>query len=263
MGIAHFLQPGAQWSAESPEVVNFYQQGKTRYKHTGLTVGKSKPCEFVGRALKSLGIQTQSSFNRRTRTYEVKEDSPIYTAIYESVSRRICNRLADIKPTLNWEAILISAKTPETQLEQGTQAAHLPLNCYINIAEGVTMKPMPEIDLVAGSREFIREALADNLLDWGGLQTYFANIHGDVKQAVWSQLTGIEQEQLKKLQPTNKAEEFAKLLLEGIKFNRDTESLEASFRDANQLLAILDAEQQRIFIDCLPRKYHNRIVIEV
>lgn len=273
MGISHFLEPGVQWSAESPEVIDFYQRGKTRYKHTGLTVGKSKPCEFLGRALKSLGFKTQSNYQHKMRLYQIQEDSPIYSAIYESVSRRILSRLSELKPKVNWfttleqrekegskeEAAAVSDKTSEINSEQGIQAQHLPHNCYINIVEGLLTPATVEIDLVLGSREFIREALADNLLDWGALQTYFANVDDGIKQAVWTQFTPIEQQQLRNLQPTSKAEEFAKLFLDTIKSQPDSSSLGDLFTDANQLLALLDGEQRQIFMDCLPRKYHSDI----
>jgi len=132
MGIDFFLQPGAEWTGETPEVLEFFKQAKEHEKYTRYIVGNSNPCQFVGIVLKSLGINTESSTDRKLRTYRIKADDPMATAIYEAVGKRLMTKLIESRPTVNWELILNPSQAAETQAQQVTQPAHTLGNSYIN-----------------------------------------------------------------------------------------------------------------------------------
>jgi hypothetical protein len=133
MGIGYFLAPGAEWSEDSPEVLNFYQKAKNPKiaRITGFNVGKSKPCEFIGRTvLRSFGLKTESRQVReqkndksvKTRIYSLSPDSlsdPIREAVLASIAKRYEDQLAG--KVIDFSTI----QEPLVQSEQEIQLSHL------------------------------------------------------------------------------------------------------------------------------------------
>jgi len=136
MGIDFFLQPGAEWTGETPEVIEFFKKAKRHQKYTRYIVGKSTPCEFVGRVLKSIGIKTEANNDKSLRTYRVKEDEPMITAIYESVGKRLMTKLIESRPTVNWESILNPSQVAQIGIQQDLQSPHLTPISLIKTGEG-------------------------------------------------------------------------------------------------------------------------------
>ena len=110
MGISWFLVPGQQWTENTPEVIEFYRQGKKKstQKALGQKVGRDTPVAYVGRCLRTIGYSTQSRGNGRTgRTYSLKELDAQQAAIYECVDTRIRAELVSDRVRLvNFEKLV-------------------------------------------------------------------------------------------------------------------------------------------------------------
>ena len=84
----------------------------------GITVGKSKPTEYLGRVLKSLGFTTCSEQVNRIRVYRIDPaclSDPDRLTIYHCVAARLEEQLSGEKTIVNWEEVL----QPQTQIAQG------------------------------------------------------------------------------------------------------------------------------------------------
>lgn len=110
-GIGFFLQPGAQWSAKTPEAITFWQQGQQAKfsEATGKAVGRSSPCTYISNLLRTmLGLKTASKYDHtlKTRIYWLAPtsiDSPIRAALFQSVGMRFEQVLTQDKAVLDWE----------------------------------------------------------------------------------------------------------------------------------------------------------------
>ncbi len=221
MGITYFLTPGAEWNPESPELIKFWEAGgnKRNATYIGIDRGKQNPCEYLGRVLKTLGVKTQSTTNKKARTYRLKEDCPVHKAIYESINVRLTSKLIDDKSKVSWDTIISRSQTsqsdvifsqpeiPQSQAEQAIQAAHLPGNYYINNQQGApnlnsqedTTLAFPHLDTNSQSPTIndLDNAIAQlkAASDWGQI----ASIPQELINQAWQQLTPQEDAQLRQL----------------------------------------------------------------
>lgn len=117
LGITKFLQPGVEWTNDSPEVVAFWEASKNKRvsSRSGYSPGKAKPAQFINAVLSSLGFVTQGrrpSQGDRQRVYTIKArplDDPIQAAIYESVERRERARFDQLE-RIDWDSLAGKAK---------------------------------------------------------------------------------------------------------------------------------------------------------
>ncbi len=133
MGIDNFLKPGAEWNGNSKDVLDFWNKGKRNAKAIGVEVGNSTPCEYLGRVLTSLGLQTQSKQINKVRFYQITKPDHINLAIYQAVGQRLEAELLEKKSSVNWNLIL----SAETQSVEGLHPAHLPQDFYNKNQQGV------------------------------------------------------------------------------------------------------------------------------
>ncbi len=130
MGLAEFLAPNAEWSEQDSQVTEFYNKAKNPKiaRLTGFNVGKSKPCEFIGRTvLNAFGLKTESRQVRtadgsKIRVYSVSPgclNDPMRKAVLESISQRYNNQLAEK------DVDFATLRIPQTYTHQYTQLSHL------------------------------------------------------------------------------------------------------------------------------------------
>jgi len=128
MGLGFFLSPGAAWTQETPEVLQFWEQGKDPKiaRKIGCEVGESDPCGYVGKVLDSFGLKRDSServvlaSGKRVRQYRLKPLHPIRQAIYECIETRIMASIKEDAIVLNWEGILKKSPRPATEIPTAT-----------------------------------------------------------------------------------------------------------------------------------------------
>jgi hypothetical protein len=171
MGIMHFLQPDACWNQESPEVIDFWNKGKDPKfaRALRMTVGKSKPCEYLGRHLNSLGIKTKSTYDKKKklRTYKIDSEwlkNPARNAIYEAAGRKFEKFLDKDRAVVDWSVIEKAVIQSDQSVEVGSPSAN-----FVNKnQEGDPVIPLSQIATEAPSTaavvptdtQFCLEALA-------------------------------------------------------------------------------------------------------
>jgi hypothetical protein len=123
MGIGYFLRPDASWTDTTPEAIAFWERGKSSRtsQFINVSVGSSKPCEYIGRVLKTLDIKTQSrrvktASGERQRVYSLNAEhlnQPDRKAIYEAVKHRIKASINEEDTQRDWNSIVrrIEAQT--------------------------------------------------------------------------------------------------------------------------------------------------------
>ncbi|MFB2920206.1 MULTISPECIES: plasmid replication protein, CyRepA1 family [Aerosakkonema] len=136
LGILQFFAPGKTWNKDSPEVIELWEAGKkpSLARAIGIRVGKSKPTEYLGRILASLGLKTCSNQINRVWVYQLDSawlEDPDRLAIYNCIGVRYEELLSGEKTVLNWNEIL---KT-QVQTEQGLQGC-TPSPYFINQTSG-------------------------------------------------------------------------------------------------------------------------------
>ncbi|MEP0913291.1 hypothetical protein NDI45_20475 [Leptolyngbya sp. GB1-A1] len=141
-GLLSFLRLEREWCNQDAELLKFFAFCRQRkvQRDMKLKVGKSTPCEFLGRVLQALGLSTIDRYDHKAkvRYYRLNPERlacPVRQAIVAAVERRFEARLAEIG-MLDWQSILESVSEPETltvgELEERSPSAIF----SINIQEG-------------------------------------------------------------------------------------------------------------------------------
>jgi hypothetical protein len=154
MGIMHFLQPNVYWNQETPEVIDFWNKGKDPKfaRALRMTAGKSKPCEYLGRHLNSLGIKTKSTYDKKKklRTYKIDSEwlkNPARNAIYEAAGRKFEKFLDKDRAVVDWSVL----QKAETQSKQGIEVGSPSTNFIYKNQEGDPITPLSQIATEAPS----------------------------------------------------------------------------------------------------------------
>ncbi|NER96279.1 MAG: hypothetical protein F6J86_20950 [Symploca sp. SIO1B1] len=128
MGIGWFLNPENSWHKESPELIEFWEKGKSskNQRNVGVDASKLSPCDYLGKILSRFELKTKCIRKRVKgnvmRLYCVKTSKSLHQAIFESVAERINTKISEF--VFDWKKVLKNegVTPPESQFTEGVES---------------------------------------------------------------------------------------------------------------------------------------------
>ncbi len=138
MGFDRFLDPLAEWTDDSPEVVELVKQGKKHSNALGVHPGTQSNMRYLGNLLKMMGLKLKSRKEGKDKRFYQLDSEILEDSLRLQVLACIEARFTQPEEKLDWESAINEANgvtaenEPQTQSEQSIQVeTRTPENLYI------------------------------------------------------------------------------------------------------------------------------------
>jgi len=143
MKFERFLDPGREWSNESPELITLVELGKKYSNLLGKHPGKTKPVQFLGSILSLFGLRLKSRKDSEGKRWYQLNEELLSDPTRQQVLTCIEAKLTQPKEEIDWEAAIneahgvLNENQAQTQTEQASEGtAPSPQILYTNQQEG-------------------------------------------------------------------------------------------------------------------------------